>query len=191
MIESSSPSSSVADTVFDCRVLVGRAAGWWFLSLAKASSPRSWASSDTDILLLRRAWACPALTSFSNTGDGACWRWGNGPFCAVVDRGRLDAGINTSDSVFAMSLPSSSVSSNPSSPSWASRGELVRSTFAFTVCGAERPGPAGTVARMSFARILPRPARGDVAWERRAVRLSTWSSPDEPLSSGDYAESRF
>lgn len=179
MIESSSPSSSVADTSFDCRVLVDRAAGWWVFLLAKLSSPRSWASSDTDILLPRWArWACPALTSFSNTGDGGCWRWGNGPFCGIafVDHGRLDAGNHLSDSVFAMSLPSSSVSSNSSS-SWASRGELVRSTF--------------SVTRISFAEVLPRPARGDVDWERRATRLSTWSSSDEPFSSGNYAESPF
>lgn len=169
MIASSSPSSSVANTVFDCRVLVCRSTGWRVSPPTILSSPRSWASSDTEVLLLRRTWVRPAFTSFSNTGDGACWRWGNGPFCgiAVVDHGRLDAGKHSSDSVFAMSLSSYSVSE------------------------AEWPGPAPTVTRISFARVLPRPARGDVDWERRAARLSTWSSSDELFSSGNYAESRF
>ena len=42
--------------------------------------------------------------------------------------------------------------------------------------------------RISFARVLPRPARGDAAWARSAVRFFlAWSSSEESVSSCCYA----
>ena len=90
-------SSVTTDILVDCREarVEGPEAFWWL----KSSPSKSHASSDTDVLLPGRAWARPALTSFSNIGDGAWLRWGNEAFCAiaVVDKGRLDAGIQSSE----------------------------------------------------------------------------------------------
>ena len=63
-------SSVTTDILVDCREarVEGLEAFWWL----KSSPSKSRASSDTDVLLLPgRAWARPALTSFSNIGDGA------------------------------------------------------------------------------------------------------------------------
>lgn len=62
-------SSVTADILVVCREarVEDPEAFWWL----KSSPSRSRASPDTDVLLPGRAWARPALTSFSNIGDGA------------------------------------------------------------------------------------------------------------------------
>ena len=188
MIESSS--SSDTGTLFDCRV--ERVDCWGVFSLPKSSPPRSWANSDTDILLL--GWACtrPALTSFSNMGDGACSRWGIGTFCmiAVVDEGRLDAGTHSSDAVFVLAFPSSSVSSISSDVEGVAHLPVTTVVLRFGR-KAEWPGPEGAAKRLSFPWTLPRPASGDAAWERSdsrsSMRSSMGSSSDEPSPFGCYA----